>query len=292
MRARGVKNRGLLLFVKKHLLHTAVCFIIVTTDEKIKVVLMNKKINAAIIIFTLLSLLTGCGKEATASSSSVPSKTPEEQILANAEITDDMIKLVQFAEGTTATEEVTVSTSIGDITVVLYPEYAPKAVENFLALAKTGYYDGQKFYRLVNNYMAQAGDPTGMGTGGESSFKDEGGKPIGFPCEYSINLWNFKGAIGMFPSAEGLNDSRFYIVTNSKLDAETISSMTAANFPKSVQAKYEAHGGAPWLDGKYTVFGQVTEGFDILDELSIAKTNADKLPLTDIIIKKISVKAK
>lgn len=218
-----------------------------------------------------------------------PPATQEQLIANNLNITDDMISLVQWDEGTTATQKVTIATSLGDIVVNLYPEYAPKAVENFTALAKSGYYNGQKFYHLVNNYRAQAGDPTGTGTGGESSFKNEGGDTAPFPSEYSLNLWNFKGALGMTPSGDGTNDSKFYIVTNTKLEEETLADMQAANFPKSVQSKYEAHGGAPWLDAKCTVFGQVVEGFDIIDELSIAEVDANKTPVTDIVISKITV---
>lgn len=103
---------------------------------------------------------------------------------------------------------VTIETSMGAIKIRLFPEQAPKAVENFLTHAKDGYYDGLKFHRVINDFMIQGGDPLGNGTGGESIF----GAP--FEDEFSDYLHNFRGALSMANSGPGTNGSQFFIVQN------------------------------------------------------------------------------
>ena len=95
---------------------------------------------------------------------------------------------------------VKITTNKGDITVKLFPKYAPLAVENFLTHAKEGYYDGLLFHRVINNFMIQTGDPKGDGTGGESIWKgkDTSKDPgSGFENEYSPYLYNLRGALAM-----------------------------------------------------------------------------------------------
>lgn len=219
-----------------------------------------------------------------------PPATTEDKVAENAKITDDMVTLVQ-AETPADAKRVTIETSMGDIVVVLYPDYAPKAVQNFLTLAEEGYYTGLKFHRVVSNYMVQSGDPTGTGTGGESSFTDESGNKVAFEPEYSLNLWNFKGALGMSPGSDGLNKSQFYIISNNKVEEETLTKMIDAKFPQKVIDHYKEVGGAPWLDGNCTVFGQVIEGLDILELIDAVEVDTNRLPVEEVIVTQVFVES-
>lgn len=158
----------------------------------------------------------------------------------------------------------------GDIKVKLFPEYAPKGVENFITHAQNGYYDELNFHRVVNNFMIQGGDPKGDGTGGESIW----GSP--FEVESVDELRNFKGAL-CYANRQGENTSQFYIV-NANNDELTddyfkeIEENQKIKFPNNIKDKYKEVGGTPFLDGNYTVFGQVIDGLDVVDEISKVDT--------------------
>lgn len=100
----------------------------------------------------------------------------------------------------------TIKTNMGDMEFVLFPEIAPKAVENFVTHAKEGYYNGLIFHRVINDFMIQGGDPTGTGCGGESVY----GKA--FEDEFSIDARNYYGALSMANSGPNTNGSQFFIV--------------------------------------------------------------------------------
>lgn len=182
----------------------------------------------------------------------------------------------------------TIHTNRGDITLVLFPEAAPKAVENFVTHAKNGYYDGIIFHRVIPNFMIQGGDPTGTGRGGESifgrSFEDE------FHPEYR----NFRGALSMANAGPGTNGSQFFIVTAPEVTVDFLSQMrdlgAEKGYAPEVVDEYEKTGGAFWLDFKHSVFGQVVEGMDIVDEISNAERNPMDKPLEDVTIKSIEIK--
>ena len=131
--------------------------------------------------------------------------------------------------------EVKITTTEGDITVKLFPKYAPLAVENFLTHAKEGYYNGLLFHRVINNFMIQTGDPKGDGTGGESIWKgkdkskDSG---TGFENEYSPYLYNLRGALAMANSGPNTNGShsistkiRMIFQVNSQLTVSQLRSL-------------------------------------------------------------------
>lgn len=154
----------------------------------------------------------------------------------------------------------------GVIKIRFFSQYAPKGVENFITHAKEGYYDELPFHRVVKDFAIQGGDPKGNGTGGESIW----GEP--FANETSEELRNFRGAVSYANSGANTNGSQFFIVSRSS------SSMTDEYFaylkdkekvilPNNVKEKYKEVGGAPELDGKFTVFGQVIEGMDVVDKI-------------------------
>jgi len=210
---------------------------------------------------------------------------------------------------------------MGTIEMVLYPDAAPKAVENFLGLCEKGYYDGLKFHRVIDNFMIQGGSPDGMGYGGESIW---GGK---FDDEISTNLHHFRGALAMANSGINSNGSQFYIVQspdttaaspyfrynqinqkiqryvsdvgglqdldeagnkeltkllNDYLSSEETDEEKVLN--DKITKAYEKLGGTFSLDYQYTVLGQVTSGMDVVDAIAKVEKNDRDCPNEDILI--------
>ena len=176
-------------------------------------------------------------------------------------------------------------TNMGDIKIKLFPEKAPKTVENFVNHSKNGYYNGLKFHRVINDFMIQGGDPRGNGTGGESIW---GGS---FSDEFDPELHNLRGALSMANSGPDTNGSQFFIVQAREVPSNMLEQMRDLEdngFPADITAAYEALGGTPWLDFRHTVFGQVTEGMDVVDAIAAVETVND-VPRSDVIIESIEV---
>ena len=146
----------------------------------------------------------------------------------------------------------TMHTNAGPIEIELFDEDAPKTVENFRKLAADGFYDGLVFHRVIPDFMIQGGCPQGTGTGGP-----------GYQFEDEFNKNKIvRGALAMANAGPDTNGSQFFIVTT------------------------EA---APWLDGKHTVFGQVTSGMDAVDAIERAPTGARDKPVDDQLIERIEL---
>jgi peptidyl-prolyl cis-trans isomerase B (cyclophilin B) len=146
----------------------------------------------------------------------------------------------------------TIHTSHGPIEVELFDDAAPKTVENFRKLAGDGFYDGVVFHRVIKDFMIQGGDPTGTGTGGP-----------GYTFEDEVNDHKIvRGALAMANAGPNTNGSQFFIVTT---DA------------------------APWLDGKHTVFGQVTGGVDAVDSIEAVETDSSDKPVDDARIERVEL---
>ena len=178
-------------------------------------------------------------------------------------------------------------TNKGDISIRMFPEDAPKAVENFTSLAKDGYYDGIIFHRVINNFMIQGGDPTGTGCGGESIW----GKP--FKDEFTENRHNLRGALSMANAGPGTNGSQFFIVQAKAVDPRLLKEMKELEdhgFPKDVTEAYAEVGGTPHLDFRHTVFGQVFDGMDVVDAIAAVKVDRRDKPTDDVVILGIDVK--
>ena len=147
--------------------------------------------------------------------------------------------------------KVTINTDLGDIVMELDPQLAPQTVNNFVHQARAGFYDGLTFHRVVPDFVIQGGCPQGTGTGGP-----------GYEFEDEINEHKIvRGALAMANRGPGTNGSQFFIVTT---DA------------------------APWLDGKHTVFGEVVEGMDVVDQLEALPTDARDRPSEPALIEKLS----
>jgi cyclophilin family peptidyl-prolyl cis-trans isomerase len=146
----------------------------------------------------------------------------------------------------------TLHTTEGAIELELYPEDAPKTVENFLKLSRDGFYDGVIFHRVIPDFMIQGGDPTGTGTGGP-----------GYEFEDELNEHRVvRGALAMANAGPNTNGSQFFIVT-----AEA----------------------TPWLQGKHTVFGRVTSGMDVVDRISEADRDANDRPREPVTIDRVEL---
>jgi peptidyl-prolyl cis-trans isomerase B (cyclophilin B) len=146
----------------------------------------------------------------------------------------------------------TLHTNHGAIAIELFDDDAPKTVENFLKLARDGFYNGVIFHRVIPDFMVQGGDPTGTGSGGPGyQFEDE----------FNDNKV-VRGALAMANAGPNTNGSQFFIVTT------------------------EA---ASWLDGKHTVFGRVTDGMDVVDTISALETDARDRPREDVAIERVDV---
>jgi cyclophilin family peptidyl-prolyl cis-trans isomerase len=146
----------------------------------------------------------------------------------------------------------TLHTSHGPVEVELYPEAAPKTVENFEKLATDGFYDGLTFHRVIPDFMIQGGCPRGDGTGGPGyQFEDE----------FNENLVT-RGALAMANSGPNTNGSQFFIVT-----ADACS----------------------WLDGKHTVFGRVTSGQDVVNRISLVERDSRDRPLEPVTLDRVEL---
>ncbi len=189
----------------------------------------------------------------------------------------------QLSTDKTSGLKAVIKTNKGDMTLQLFPEHAPKTVENFVGLAKKGYYDGVIFHRVIPNFMIQGGDPTGSGMGGESFF---GGN---FEDEFSPDLFNLNGALSMANAGPNTNSSQFFIVTMSDLPEQMASQLEQAGYPEEIIKSYKEKGGTPWLDQKHTVFGQLVEGYDVADTIQNVDKNAMDKPNKDVVIETISI---
>lgn len=177
---------------------------------------------------------------------------------------------------------VVMNTTLGPIKIKLFPEEAPKTVENFLTHAENGYYDGIIFHRVIEDFMIQGGDPTGTGMGGESIF----GRA--FEDEFSEKVFNLRGALSMANAGPGTNGSQFFIVQASQAPG-SVKQMTSGGWPEEIAVAYGEMGGTPHLDQKHTVFGHVVEGMDTIDKISTVKKGAQDKPVEDIKIESIEI---
>ncbi|MFC6207364.1 peptidylprolyl isomerase [Levilactobacillus tongjiangensis] len=193
-----------------------------------------------------------------------------------------MTKFPQIDLANARGPQVTIETSMGNIQLQLFPEQAPKTVENFVTHAKAGYYDGLTFHRVIPNFMIQGGDPTGTGMGGESIW----GQP--FEDEFSQELYNLRGALSMANAGPNTNGSQFFIVQDKDMTNQMQSQMHDAGFPEEIVDAYK-NGGTPWLDFRHTVFGQVIDGMDVVDAIAQVKTDSSDQPATPVTMDKVTV---
>lgn len=178
-----------------------------------------------------------------------------------------------------------IKTNMGDIKIKLFPEEAPKTVENFTTHAKNGYYNGVIFHRVIKDFMIQGGDPDGTGMGGESIWGRS------FADEFDPSLHNLRGALSMANAGPNTNGSQFFIVQANTVPANMLSQMKQMpeSFPESTVEAYANLGGTPWLDFRHTVFGQVVEGMDVVDSIAAVKVGPNDKPVEPVVIETIEI---
>lgn len=269
--------------------------------------MFKKKIKKFFTVLLVCStVLSGCGKDGNGEENTKATPDPETVQAgetgqaAEPALTDEAKKLKQFSELTEG--EIYAKINIkdfGTITVKFFPEEAPLAVENFVTHAKDGYYDGLTFHRIFDDFMIQGGDPTGTGAGGESIW----GKS--FADEFSDDLHPLRGALCMANAGADTNGSQFFIV---QADAEYIASMESlldaqygitlgeyieAGYSTKLTDEqvglYETYGGTPWLYRHHTVFGQVMEGYEVLDAVAGVETNSQGSPAQAVVIESVEI---
>lgn len=190
--------------------------------------------------------------------------------------------LLQFSETNEKDRVVEIMTTKGAIQIRLFPEIAPKAVENFITHAKNGYYNDVVFHRVIKDFMIQGGDPDGTGMGGQSIW----GQP--FEDEFSPELFHFRGALSMANAGPHTNGSQFFIVHQSAAPASQ-AQFEQAGYPSEAIQKYLEVGGTAHLDGRHTVFGQVIAGMDVVDDIANSKVGSGDRPVEEIKIQKIDI---
>jgi cyclophilin family peptidyl-prolyl cis-trans isomerase len=181
----------------------------------------------------------------------------------------------------------------GEVRIRLFPEYLPKAVENFVTLAEQGYYDGLIFHRVINEFMIQGGDPLGNGTGGQSCW---GGKFDGGTDTHLVHVTGALAYANSGPMVEGgsptaTDGSQYYIVTGTVPTEEDFALYESYGYSFTDEQKqlYEQYGGYPSLDGNYTVFGQVIDGLDIILKIEKVATNSSNRPIEDVVVDSVKV---
>lgn len=189
------------------------------------------------------------------SESPVATDQPKQNTM-DATTISDSVKLEDLAS---QYHQVIIKTNQGDIKVGLYASDSPLTVNNFLNLAKSGFYDGTKFHRVIKNFMIQGGDPNSKDD--DWSNDGVGGPDYRFRDEFNGHKL-VRGSLAMANAGPNTNGSQFFIVT-----AES----------------------TPWLDGKHTNFGQVVDGMDIVDKIENAKTNQNDHPLDDMTVNSIEL---
>jgi len=260
---------------------------------------MKKRMMTLALAAVMAFGVAGCGGEKEAENNTVTENT------ATDADTKTVIQAQMPAEG----EEIAIiKTSKGVMKMRFFPEEAPLAVENFKTLAKDGYYDGITFHRVIEDFMVQGGDPTATGMGGESCWGED------FAIEVSEKLHFYRGAVAMANAGPDTNGSQFFVVQQDSVMEDLLQAIVDARdnneeelgmtltdgnyytlrqlFPDEVLEHYRTVGGSVHLEyvfgGAYSIFGQVFEGLETVDEIAAAETDETDKPLEDIIIHNIT----
>ena len=187
------------------------------------------------------------------------------------------------------TTMVIISTDLGEMKAVLYNE-TPLHKENFIKLAKEGYFDGCLFHRVIDGFMIQGGDPDSK-TAKPGQMLGQGGPGYTIPAEFKQELIHKKGALAAARMADQVNPqkassgSQFYIAQGKSYtenELNMLSSRMGKAFNKQQMEAYTTVGGVPFLDYEYTVFGEVVEGLEVIDKIAAVEKDRRDRPVQDI----------
>ena len=195
---------------------------------------------------------------------------------------------------------VRIETTMGTMRVALLDE-APRHRDNFLSLAESGHYDGTLFHRVINQFMIQGGDPDSR-TAKPGQVLGDGDVPYTLAPEFLLPYYyHLRGALAAARESDDVNPeqrssgSQFYIVTGKKFGPGSLKQVRANLEANGIEMTsqmfddYEQYGGAPHLDGSYTVFGEVIEGMDIAEKIQVVPTDTHDRPLTDVIVTRMVI---
>lgn len=204
-----------------------------------------------------------------------------------------IITAMAFAQST----KVLIETSMGNITIMLYDE-TPLHRDNFIKLVESNFYDSILFHRVINNFMIQAGDPTSKNAAPDVLLGDSD-TDYTIPAEFDYpKYYHKKGALAAARTGDDENPERrssgsqFYIVQGRTFTDEKLDKYEAhlgIKMPAEIREYYKTVGGTPHLDTQYTVFGEVLEGMDVVNEIAAVETNKDDRPLVDVRILKMKI---
>jgi cyclophilin family peptidyl-prolyl cis-trans isomerase len=187
---------------------------------------------------------------------------------------------------------VLISTSMGDMKVMLY-NATPLHRDNFLKLVREKFYDSLLFHRIIPNFMIQGGDPLSKNAApGVPLGMGENGYTV--PAEFVDTIFHKKGSLCAARTenpAKASSGCQFYIVQGQVLNNETINMMEMQRVMKLSEKQkqlYTTVGGTPWLDGAYTVYGEVVEGMDVIDKIAAVKTAPGDRPVENVYILKMT----
>ena len=217
--------------------------------------------------------LVGCGKKSAGGSSSVKrGSVKSEEVQFTAPQDGDTIAIFY--------------TSLGEVRAVLYPQYAPMAVENFIGLSQAGYYNDTVIFKAQPGFAVEGGDASGDGTGGTTIWSGNG-----YPVESCDALRHYAGALcAAADDTTGSCYSVFYVVAAEPGSADDQqSAMSDAGWRSEVSDAYAQAGGVPSLDFTDTVFGQVYEGMGVIDSMANAATDENNRPTEDIVIHSVTI---
>lgn len=201
------------------------------------------------------------------------------------------MELIQLEEPEEGQPIAVIKTSKGDMTAVLYPEYAPNTVDNFINRANDGYYDNTKIFGMVGSYYIATGSSSDDGSTGatnDGNFIEN---------EYTPKLWTFKGALCSFSPNIGYGDSRYMIFNEMELGEKEIEELKAITnsdkeqlYPDELIEAWVEHGAVPQYSGILTVFGQLIDGMDVLEEIiAVGADDATYVPNEEIIIYTVEI---
>lgn len=195
-----------------------------------------------IIILALLAVVLGCAQQDNKETNQTTTTTKSENTKVEVDSNTTLVAVIK--------------TSMGTFEAELYPDKAPKAVENFTKLAESGYYKGVIFHRVIPDFMIQGGDPTGTGMGGESTW--------GEPFEDEVNtglVFDTPGILAMANAGPNTNGSQFFITVAA----------------------------TPWLNGHHTIFGKVIKGMDVVNSISKVQRDKRDKPLKNIVMESVTI---
>lgn len=193
--------------------------------------------------------------------------------------------------------KVIIKTNYGKIKLKLYNE-TPQHRDNFVKLAKEGFYDGTIFHRVIPEFMIQGGDPESKNADSKARL-GSGGPDYKVPAEIVEKYYHKKGALAAARQGDSVNPekassgSQFYIVvgkTMTEAELNNLSMKTGVEYTDEQKEVYSTQGGTPFLDQNYTVFGELTKGMEVIEKIALVKRNSADRPDEDVVMLKVKVK--